>query len=121
MTNQEALKSVEIICDLMKDTIWSSSYNWFGLLRFDFTSYTRLSCEITPIEDKYKIKIYKTINIATEEVLYETDNVSGEDLYSTFHKAVNYLDEEWKAWIKGKKSFGWYGYTASKALQKEVK
>lgn len=115
MTNQEELKKAEIIYDLMKDTEMRSPYSWVNSsLCFNFTSYTYLSCEITPVEDKYKIKIYKTINSATEEVLYETDNINAEDLYSTFHKAVNYLDSEWKIWNKGKHYGSWYGYSESK-------
>ena len=96
------------IYNLLGDTRGRHSYysEFDGSLNFRYKSATYIDCKITPVEDKYKIKISKSINIATAIILYEVENVDGKDLYNTFHDIIKYLDKEWMEWNKEWRGLG---------------
>lgn len=118
MTNVEAMNKAQVIYDLLGDTQGRNCTYWGdGALHFYYSSSTYLNCRITPVEDKYRIKIYTPINRATTVVLYEVDNVKGSELYDTFHNAITYLDNEWKEWNKDVWKGSWWGYTKGKEIK----
>lgn len=113
MIEQDARNKARVIYDLIKGIYGYHIYYWEdGSLNFSFKSKSLMNCRITPVENKYKIKIYANINIATTIVLYEVDGIEESKLNDTFHSIVKYLDNEWMERDKGT----WWGYSKGKEI-----
>ena len=117
-----SLGKANIIYDLISDFACSyrNYYEWNGTLHFNFkipSTFDSLDCKITPVEDKYKIKVYAPINIETTMILYEVDEVSRGKLHDTFQGIIDYLDKEWGELSNGKKYTGWWDYKKGKEIK----
>lgn len=122
MTEQEAQNKANIIYDLLSNIAMGHMYycEVSGSLHFNFripNMFGYLDCLVTPVEDKYKIKVSEGINIATTMILYEVDNIDGNELNDTMVGIIEYLDKEWVELEKSKKHATWWDYSKGKEIK----
>ena len=122
MTDLEARNKANEIYDLLDNIATGHMYycEVSGSLHFNFrisNAFGYLDCAVTPVDDKYKIKVTYCVNIATTLILYEVDGISGDELNNTMVSIIDYLDKEWVEYNKGKEYKGWSGYPKAKVIK----
>jgi hypothetical protein len=98
----DAQNKAQTIYDLLSSIATGNIYYWGnGALHFNFRMpyiFGYLDCLVTPVNNKYKIKVYKPINIATTVILHEVDGIDESELCNYFSLIKNMEWSRDKKW-----------------------